>query len=230
MTRIKYTKELLSPIVDESKSFAEVVKKLGLKNSGGNNSHIRKVIKQLGLDTSHFLGQSWSRGRTFSPKYDISIYLNNEQAIGSSTLRKRLIKEGYFKKSCSMCGLSEWLENPISLELHHKDGDHENNNLDNLSVLCPNCHSLTHSLARDCHKQKPKSKPKPRPKKNKCTRCNAPCVNKFCSQKCVRLSSRVVERPSKSQLREEIEKSNFTQVAKKYGVSDNAIRKWLKNY
>lgn len=221
MGKTKYTKELLGPIVKKSETYLEVVKSLGLQNSSGNNTYIRKVIKKFNLDTSHFIKNNGSRGK----KYQTSDYLTNKRSIHSSRLREKLIQEGYFTRCCSMCGLTEWLNSPISLELHHKDGNHENNHLDNLSILCPNCHAFSHALARGCHKQKP-NKPK---RKRKCLMCKAPSVNKFCSQKCYQLSNRVAVRPPKKQLEKELEQSNFTQVAKKYGVSDNAIRKWLRS-
>lgn len=65
----------------------------------------------------------------------------------TSHLCKRLIKEGYKENKCEICGISEWMNKPISLQLHHKDGDHYNHVLDNLQILCPNCHSQTDSFA-----------------------------------------------------------------------------------
>lgn len=58
-------------------------------------------------------------------------------------LKWRLIEEGYKEFKCECCGLSTWLGKEIPLELHHKDGDNQNNELENLELLCPNCHSLT---------------------------------------------------------------------------------------
>lgn len=144
MARIKYSKELLQSIVKESRSYAQVLKKLGLKQTGGSYSHISKKIKQYDIDTSHFKGQSWSKGKKFPFKYPIEDYLNNKKFIPSDRLKKRLIKENYFEHKCYHCGMTEWLGQHIPIELHHKDHDHANNNLDNLEILCPNCHALKH--------------------------------------------------------------------------------------
>lgn len=69
-------------------------------------------------------------------------YLGTGRFITSHSLKLKLIKEGIKKHQCERCGCSEWIGQPIPLELHHKDGDHYNNSLDNLEVLCPNCHAL----------------------------------------------------------------------------------------
>jgi 5-methylcytosine-specific restriction endonuclease McrA len=70
-------------------------------------------------------------------------YLSNEFPIHSYKLKNRLIKEGIFNAICSSCKLDEWLGKPIALELDHINGNSSNNNLDNLRLLCPNCHAQT---------------------------------------------------------------------------------------
>ena len=61
----------------------------------------------------------------------------------SNKLRKRLLEEGYFEHKCYSCKLEEWLDKPIPLELEHIDGNSSNNRIENLTLLCPNCHSMT---------------------------------------------------------------------------------------
>ena len=72
-------------------------------------------------------------------------YLNNSEDIQSNKVRLKLLQEGYKEYKCERCGLTLWLNNPIPLELHHKDGNHNNNTLENYELLCPNCHALTDS-------------------------------------------------------------------------------------
>jgi hypothetical protein len=146
MSYTKYTKELLQPIVVNSQSVRQVILSLGLKYTGGNYSNISKVIKKLNLDTSHFLGQGWNRGRTGTYKRPIEDYLSNEHYIHSDKLKKRLIKENYFNYKCYKCNRKTWLGQLIPLELHHKDCNHSNNSLNNLEILCANCHSVIHRL------------------------------------------------------------------------------------
>ena len=69
----------------------------------------------------------------------------NSACVKSSKLKDKLIREGLKEDKCEMCGVSTWFGKKIVLELHHKNGNHYDNDLDNLQVLCPNCHSIQES-------------------------------------------------------------------------------------
>ena len=142
----KYTKEDLINAVKISYNMRQVLTILGVKAAGGNYDVLRKYIKELNLDTSHFTGQSWSKGKILIPKRNIQEYLSNEFSTSSHRLRLRLLKEELFPYQCNCCLLKEWQGKPIPLELHHKDGNNKNNNLSNLELLCPNCHSQTENF------------------------------------------------------------------------------------
>jgi hypothetical protein len=139
--KCEYTKEHLEPIVKKCFSIREVLIALQKKPCGGNYKTINKYL--IGIDTSHFKGRKWNKGRTFQAKRPISDYLGNKAPIKSYKLKKRLIREKIVESKCSGCKLEKWLDYPIPLELHHIDGDHANNKLSNLCLLCPNCHALT---------------------------------------------------------------------------------------
>ncbi len=66
----------------------------------------------------------------------------------SYNLRTRLIQEGYKENKCEDCGINEWNGKALVLELDHKNGDHDDNRLENLQILCPNCHSQTPTFRR----------------------------------------------------------------------------------
>lgn len=115
---------------------------MGLKISGANHTTVKNGIKELDLDISHFLGKSVKKGK-YGYRRKITEYFSNNHTIRSHDLRLRLIEEGYFQHKCCKCNLSEWNGKKISLELEHIDGNNKNNNLSNLTILCPNCHSQT---------------------------------------------------------------------------------------
>ena len=137
-------KTLLARAVAGSFSIRGALQKLRLAPAGGNYETIRKAIREFNLDTSHFTGQGHLRGKTHRyntrPLRTILVRGRLEQ---TSRLKQRLIAEGLKEHRCDRCGLTEWLGQPVPLELHHKDGDRTNNLLRNLVLLCPNCHALT---------------------------------------------------------------------------------------
>lgn len=139
----KYTKEEVLKAVQESVTWADVCRKLDRKPATGSQTHLKNVAIKFGIDFTHFVGKLKFKGTAFPEKQtDISVYLRNEVKISSDKLRKRLIREGIKEEKCEKCGLVEWLGERIPLELDHKDSNHQNNNLDNLQIVCPNCHTF----------------------------------------------------------------------------------------
>ena len=129
---IKWTKDLLEPIVSSSYSYAECLRKMNKRVAGGNYKLLQKNIDKFNLDTSHMTHQVWNRGLEIIPF---------ENLIRSDSIKKRLVKErGY---CCENCKLYMWQNKPIPLELEHIDGNNRNNERNNLKLLCPNCHAFT---------------------------------------------------------------------------------------
>ena len=141
--KLKYSKDVLSDIVSSSISKRECLIKLNLKPYGGNYRIIDKYIETFKLDTSHFLGQGWNKNNSPADIKPIEKYFNNEIPITSYKLKNRILKEKIKKHKCEICGLQKWNNQKIPLELHHINGNNKDNSLNNLQLLCPNCHALT---------------------------------------------------------------------------------------
>lgn len=139
----KYTKEQLIKAVKSSFSIRQVLIKLNVAPQGGNYDVIRRYIKKLNLDTSHFLGQGWSKNKKINRDKPIEYYLSNKLKMQSNSLRKRLLKDNIFEYKCYKCNLTTWQGQKIPLELDHINGIRDDNSLSNLILLCPNCHAQT---------------------------------------------------------------------------------------
>jgi hypothetical protein len=135
----------LEEVVKECYSIADVCRKYGVKPCGGNYLVLKNKIKKLGISTNHFSGQSWRKGSKAPVKdaYSMEIVLTKNFYYNSNRLRKRLISEGYKLHMCEICNNSTWNNNPIPLELDHINGDNMDNRIENLRIVCPNCHAQT---------------------------------------------------------------------------------------
>ena len=142
---MKRTKAEFEEAIHNSYSIASVCRYLGLKPVGGNYRIIHHAIEAYKLDTSHFTGQGWNVGMKFRPKVvtDIKDILVKDSSYQSYKLKKRLLLEGLKERRCECSGLTEWQGLSIPLELHHINGDNRDHRMENLQMLCPNCHALT---------------------------------------------------------------------------------------
>lgn len=142
-----YTDEQYINAVKTSFSWAQTLKKLGLSGVGGGSySHMKTLAKKLDVDTSHFTGQGWNVNWTFDPRKRRplnEILVINSDYVNTDRLRQRLIKEGFKKYQCEICRRKKWNGQLIPLELHHINGIRSDHRLQNLQILCPNCHSQT---------------------------------------------------------------------------------------
>ena len=139
----KYSLEQLKEAIKSSTSLRQTLIKVNVSPFGGNYDVLRKAIKHFSLDTSHFIGQAWNKGKILGAKVSTKDYLSNVKPIQPFKLKNRLLKENIFEAKCFSCDKNEWLGESIPLELDHINGDNKDNRLINLRLLCPNCHALT---------------------------------------------------------------------------------------
>lgn len=130
----QFSKEELEQFVKNSYSYAQVCEKVGYIGGSGTRL-IKEMIEYYQFDISHFKGQGWNKDNF---NYERFRYGNNIKS--AAAIEAIVTLRGH---QCECCKLTTWLNEPITLELHHKDGDKLNNDLENLQLLCPNCHSLT---------------------------------------------------------------------------------------
>jgi 5-methylcytosine-specific restriction endonuclease McrA len=162
-------------------------------------STLESYLKKMNIVYSGNMGL---KGKKISTKRKNTFEYIKNKYVGTSKLRKKLIEDGIKQNECEICGISDWLGNKITLELHHIDGNRFNNELNNLQILCPNCHSQTENHSGKANKKVKVKIKKQRPRK--------------------------VERPDIDVLLKEIKEIGYSATGRKYGVSDNAIRKWIK--
>ena len=262
MAKADWSKENLSKIVAESYSNAEVIRALGLKEAGGSYSQLKKYIEEYQLDTSHFTGALWHSNPKLSAEdkklNKLEDILKEGTNYGSDNLKKRLIEVGYKEAKCENpdCGITEWNGKPAPLELHHINGNHYDNRLENLQILCCNCHAQTDSYKRRMSSRKDPSiiheinKPE-RISKEKalsdkvcenpnCGKTFTPSkrMQKYCCQKCA-TEARKLELANNENIIELTEENirsridnfnNITDLAKELNTSRTTMRKHLEKY
>lgn len=152
--KISYSEEELRIAIKNSISFHAAQLKLGLCGVGAGYKPFRRIINILGIDTSHFLGCGHLKGKkhNWNKKYELSdILIENSTFEYSSKLKKKLLSAGLLTYECSNinCNVTNsWLEQPLVLQLDHINGINNDNRIENLRLLCPNCHSQTTTFCR----------------------------------------------------------------------------------
>lgn len=131
-----FTLQEIERYVHESNSYASLAEKLGYNSSYGSYlKSMKAMIDELGLDISHFTGQGWNKNNFDYERFRNGVVIKSSQAINALIFLRG--------RCCEQCGETKWLDVPIPLEVHHVDGDPLNNEMDNLKLLCPNCHACT---------------------------------------------------------------------------------------
>jgi len=226
----------LRAAIAASRSWAETLRRLRYRTAGGNWKTLKKYAALWDIPTEHFDPHEASvrglRQSAFRATPLESVLVENS-SYNRGNLKRRLFDEGFKSPTCELCGQGEhWRGKTLALILDHINGIPDDHRLENLRIVCPNC-----AATFETHCGRKNRKP-PR----QCARCRGEFQprygeQRYCSRECGqrvawsnRRGRRRVERPPYSQLVAEIEATSYCAVGRKYGVSDNAIRKWVRQY
>lgn len=126
-----------------SVSVAGVLRILGRSAVGSGYRLVWRLVQEMGLDTSHWKGQAHGTSKQDRIPLSELLTINSSHRIGDDR-KKRLVKEGLLKERCYECGIGpEWNDRPMILVLDHINGVRNDNRIENLRFLCPNCNSQT---------------------------------------------------------------------------------------
>ena len=242
-------KDRLEEAIKNSLSKAQVLRQLEITPAGGNYKTLNYYIKLYGIDISHFTGSVWNQGERYTSLWRTrpldDILVEDSTNRSSDGRRRKLIKQGLKPNRCEKWENDEWNGLPIPLELDHINGINNDNRIENLRILCPNCHAQTETY-RGKNQNTGNSRKKynvnstlitPVENKaetleNKCIVCKIGTKNKsFCSNKCMEVN-KLKNIPSKEKLISKIQTvgRNFSALGREFNVTDNAVRKWFKKY
>jgi hypothetical protein len=217
--KANWSKDNLIKIISESSSQREVLLKVNVRSAGGNYKTLKKYIDMYSLSINHF-DKSYSKMVDLKVKKPLSEILVENSTFSRTHLKERLYELKILKRECCLCGQDEnWNGMRISLILDHENGIYNDNRIENLRIVCPNCNAGLDTFAgRNLRKAK----------EIFYCKCGVEIGKK--SGKCVRCASqtrRLIERPEKEILIREVEEFGYSATGRKYGVSDNCIRKWI---
>jgi len=235
----RYSEHEAREAIAGSRSYSEVLRKLGMRAAGGNFQTLRKYADTIWcIPTDHFDSDAAvAEGRRKSGLPLAQVLVANS-TYHRGKLKQRLYREGLKRRECELCGQGEiWNGRRMALILDHINGISDDNRLENLRIACPNCAA---TLDTHCGRQNRLEKD-PR----KCVLCGSDFLpgfvsQRFCSRYCGTRSGkgdrsakpylRKVVRPPYTHLLREIQALGYCGTGRRYGVSDNAIRKWIRQY
>lgn len=232
-------------VIPTAKSLTDLCRLMNKRETNNNIVFFKKIIDKYNIDTSHFSSIPNTTKKANKLSLEEKFSLREGIIPNGNSLKRALLKHGYKEHKCEKCGLTEWNNEPIPLQLHHINGNRYDNRVENLQLLCPNCHTQTDNFAGRNINANMKKKYKCQccgkefyvgegSSKTSTIYCSAECRDKMVYSRNQYIQNKEEEKilkPDKDTLYNDFkELGGFVQVGRKYGVSDNTIRKWFKKY
>jgi hypothetical protein len=236
-----FSEQELRHAIANARSWSETLRNMDRCPTGNNWRTIKKYAAKWQIATDHFdpyaaANEALRKGATKAKPLEEILVENS--TYSRTALKRRLYETGLKEPICELCGQDEnWRGLRISLILDHINGKRNDNRIENLRIVCPNCAA---GLETHCGRAKKKLD-----RARDCLLCGKPFKAKYrdhryCSRECgqklkpnirgPRPERRKVERPPYEQLLDEVKRLGWSAVGRMYGVSDNAIRKWIRSY
>jgi len=212
-------------IIMTSKTMSEALIRCGLRPVGSNRMTLLSRALNDAVDVSHL--SDTPKQKTKKRSLD-EILVRNSPNVSTYHMKNRLLAAGVLENRCSICGQEPvWNGKPLTLHIDHINGDRSDNRLENLRIVCPHCDSQlpTYKGKNRYHK--------PQVDKTKCSCGNKKCPRaehcRVCANKLMVRETKI-EWPSYNDLVDMIDRMPMVQVAKKLGVSNNAVKKHMRNH
>ena len=213
----------LIEIINANTTFAGIMRDLGLPVKGKLGNILKRKLIDAGIDLSHLTGIP----KVKHNRKTLEEHLCKGSTTKSSKLKIILLNRGLKTNKCEICGIENWNNLPIVMQLHHIDGDPTNNTLENLQMLCPNCHSQTDTYCNSAHNSVIVKETYICPKCGKEKKCKN---SKYCKE-CNALLNRKIEWPSVDILKSYInEGKSLSDISKLYNVSRPTVKRWFTHY
>lgn len=226
--------ETFHTLCKECGSIAEVLDTIGLAKSSASYRGFHRRLVREGIETPFPMGLSANRGRRFPGRVGIpddEFFVKGVSRKGAS-LKKRLLASGDIEDRCGICGMApEWEGKPLTLRLDHINGEHLDNRKENLRLACPNCDSQLPTYGGRNSKRKDIAEDY-RPEASEADRAtlNSRRRERYHARPKQSVASKRRDVPAVGLLLGQVERHGYSGTGRLYGVSDNAIRKWILSY
>lgn len=149
----RWREDNLRDIVEKSNTYSDCLKKLGINNLGSSYNTLKKYIKKYNINNSHFLDPN-EQIKKLSEKKNMNEVLVENSTYSRRNLKQRLYEDGLKERKCELCGQGEeWNGKHMSLVLDHINGINNDNRIENIRIICPNCNATLDTFCRGNYKE-----------------------------------------------------------------------------